>query len=102
MEDSARREGLGEATRRNAEVIQAMGMSLRRAKCWDEANTNYLASQRKVSDIAGGFGSMSKVLRMALQSGVLAVGAYLVLQQQATAGSILASSSLTSRASAPA
>ena len=38
---------------------------------------------------------------MALQSAVLGVGAYLVIQQQATAGIIIASSILTSRALAP-
>ena len=42
---------------------------------------------RRASDVAGGFGAASKVLRMMLQSGVLAVGAYLVIQQQASAAS---------------
>jgi len=40
----------------------------------------------------------SKVLRIALQSAVLALGAYLVIHQEATAGIIIASSILTSRA----
>ncbi len=44
---------------------------------------------------------MSKVLRMMLQSGVLAVGAYLVIYQQATAGIIIAGSILSARALAP-
>ena len=43
----------------------------------------------------------SKVLRMMLQSGVLAVGAYLVIYQQATAGIIIAGSILSARALAP-
>jgi ATP-binding cassette subfamily C protein len=38
---------------------------------------------------------------MMLQSGVLGIGAYLVIQQQATAGVIIASSILTARALAP-
>jgi PrtD family type I secretion system ABC transporter len=41
------------------------------------------------------------VLRMMLQSGVLAVGAYLVINQQATAGIIIAGSILSGRALAP-
>ncbi len=51
--------------------------------------------------MVGGLGAISKVLRMLLQSAVLGVGAYLVIIEQATAGIIIASSILTSRALAP-
>jgi ATP-binding cassette subfamily C protein PrsD len=95
------RQSLAEASRRNAEVLTAMGMTTRIAAQWSEANTKYLASQRLASDVAGGFGSASKVLRMMLQSGVLAVGAYLVIYQLATAGIIIAGSILSARALAP-
>jgi PrtD family type I secretion system ABC transporter len=44
---------------------------------------------------------VSKVLRFVLQSGVLGLGAYLVIQQQATAGIIIASSIIVARALAP-
>jgi ATP-binding cassette subfamily C protein len=54
-----------------------------------------------VSDITGGFGAFSKVLRMVLQSAVLAVGAFLVIEQEATAGIIIAASILAGRALAP-
>jgi len=95
------RSTLAEASRRNAEVLTAMGMTSRIAAHWGEANSKYMASQRVASDVAGGFGSMSKVLRMMLQSGVLAVGAYLVIYQQASAGIIIAGSILSARALAP-
>ena len=95
------RNALAEASRRNAEVLQAMGMGGRAADRWREANAKYMASQQRASDVAGGMGAASKVMRMALQSGVLGVGAYLVIEQQATAGIIIASSILTSRALAP-
>jgi ATP-binding cassette subfamily C protein len=95
------RNSLAEAGRRNAEVLQAMGMAPRMGKIWGEANTKYLASQQRTSDIAGGLGAISKVLRFTLQSGVLGLGAYLVIQQQATAGIIIASSILVARALAP-
>ena len=62
---------------------------------------SYLAHQQQASDVAGGFGAFSKVLRMLLQSGVLGVGAYLVIDGQATGGIMIASSILTSRALAP-
>jgi ATP-binding cassette subfamily C protein len=70
-------------------------------KVWGEANAKYLSSQRQTSDVAGGLGAISKVLRFALQSGVLGLGAYLVIQQQATAGIIIASSIIVARALAP-
>lgn len=95
------RHRLAEASRRNAEVLQAMGMGNRMAAQWGEANARYLEAQQKASDAAGGFGAVSKVLRMLLQSGVLGLGAYLVINQQASAGVIIASSILTSRALAP-
>lgn len=95
------RTALAEASRRNAEAIKAMGMLPRVASLWHDANRKYMASQQRASDVAGGFGSVSKVLRMMLQSGVLAVGAYLVIHQQATAGIIIAGSILSARALAP-
>jgi ATP-binding cassette subfamily C protein len=98
---AASRNALAEASRRNAEVVQAMGMGRRLYAIWGEVNGKYMASQQRASDVAGGIGAVSKVMRMAVQSGVLAVGAYLVIQQQATAGIIIASSILTARALAP-
>ena len=97
-----RRNGLAEAGRRNAEVLAAMGMQGRFATRWAGANHDYMHAQRRASDIAGGFGAASKVFRMALQSGVLALGAYLVINGQASAGIIIASSILVARALAPA
>ncbi|MET0671829.1 MAG: type I secretion system permease/ATPase [Xanthobacteraceae bacterium] len=95
------RSALAEASRRNAEAMKAMGMVPRVAALWQDANSKYMASQQQAADVSGGFGSMSKALRMMLQSGVLAVGAYLVINQQATAGIIIAGSILSGRALAP-
>ena len=95
------RNSLAESSRRNAEVLTAMGMTGRMATRWGDANRKYMANQGRASDVAGGLGSISKVLRMMLQSGVLAVGAYLVIHQEATAGIIIAGSILSARALAP-
>jgi len=95
------RNSLAEASRRNAEVITAMGMTSRIAALWGDANTKYLASQRRATDVSGSIGSISKILRLMLQSGVLAVGAYLVIYQLATPGIIIAGSILSARALAP-
>jgi ATP-binding cassette subfamily C protein len=95
------RNGLAEVSRRNAEVLMAMGMASRLRARWSEANQKYMASQQRVSDVAGGLGAFSKILRMMLQSTVLGVGAYLVIHQEATAGIIIASAILVARALAP-
>ena len=95
------RNALAAEGRRNAEVLRAMGMRQRLAERWYDANRNYIAANEAASDIASGLGGMSKVFRMFFQSGVLAVGAYLVIHQEATAGIIIAGSILTSRALAP-
>ena len=76
------RNALAEAGRRNAEVLQAMGMGPRMGKIWGEANSKYLVAQQRTSDIAGGLGAASKVLRFTLQSGVLGLGAYLVIRDR--------------------
>ena len=60
-----------------------------------------MASSGRASDVGGGLGSMSKVLRLLLQSAILAVGAWLVINQQSTAGIIIAGSILGARALAP-
>jgi ATP-binding cassette, subfamily C, type I secretion system permease/ATPase len=95
------RTALAEASRRNAEAMKAMGMMPRIAALWHDANNKYMDSQQRASDVAGGFGSASKALRMMLQSAVLAVGAYLVINQLATGGIIIAGSILSARALAP-
>jgi ATP-binding cassette subfamily C protein len=92
---------MAESGARNAEVLRAMGMGPDLARQWQSANRNWLQSHQKSADIVGGIGAISKVMRLALQSGVLAVGAWLVIDGQASAGIIIASSILTARALAP-
>ncbi|WP_292439006.1 type I secretion system permease/ATPase [Mesorhizobium sp.] len=96
-----RRSGLVAAGSRNAEVVAAMGMAGGLAARWEDANLDYIADQRKVSDVAGGIGAVSRILRMLLQSSMLGIGAWLVIEQQATAGIIIAASILSGRALAP-
>jgi PrtD family type I secretion system ABC transporter len=95
------RNSLASEGRRNSEVLQAMGMRRQAAGRWREVNEKYLAAHEAASDVASGLGAMSKVFRTILQSAVLAVGAYLVIQQESTGGIIIASSILTARALAP-
>ncbi|MBF2717687.1 type I secretion system permease/ATPase [Agrobacterium vitis] len=95
------RNGMLESARRNAEIVQALGLGKRLEKRWRRANADYLAANRKTGDVTGGLGGISKSLRMMLQSAILGVGAYLVIQQEVTSGVMIASSIMMGRALAP-
>ena len=79
---AAARNRLADVGRRNAEVLVAMGMSERLLARWVRVGRDYLAQQKRSADVTGGLGATGRVLRMLLQSAVLAVGAYLVIQQE--------------------
>jgi ATP-binding cassette subfamily C protein len=95
------RNGLAEASRRNAEVLAAMGMTGRMSALWCQDNDKHLAAHERASDVAGAFSGFSKVFRLALQSAVLGIAAYLAILGEATAGIIIASSIVSARALAP-
>ena len=97
---SARRT-MSETAFHHAEVVHALGMKRRMSELWSERSQALLDAQRRTADLTGAFGSISRCLRMTLQSGVLAVGAWLVINQQATAGVMLAATILSIRALAP-
>ena len=98
---AAARQVFGESIRRNAEVIRGLGMSEHLAKHWERHNEQFIAQQLGAVEVAGSLGTASKVVRMVLQSGVLGLGAYLVIHNEATAGVMIAASILASRALAP-
>ena len=95
------RSSVAESTRRNSEVLAAMGMTGSVASIWDKANQKHLDAHERANDIATGLGGLSKVARMVLQSAVLGIGAYLVIHGEASAGVIIAGSILSARALAP-
>ena len=98
---AAARHKVAEAARRNAALLQALGMRNRMTEQWMKANDAYLQSQQTANDMVAGLGSLSRVLRIIMQSAVLGVGAYLVINQEATAGVMLAATILSARALAP-
>ncbi len=89
------------AAQRNAEVVEAMGMGEDLARAWGDYNDRYRLQYRRNSDTANAYSTVTKIFRVGLQSGVLAAGAVLVIENQASGGIIIASSILTSRALAP-
>jgi ATP-binding cassette, subfamily C, bacterial PrsD len=97
----AERMMLAEASRRNAEALQAMGMGGVFRERWRKVNDRFVSTQLSVSDASNSIGSAAKIFRMAFQSAVLGFGAWLVIQQQMSPGAMIAASILTSRALAP-
>jgi PrtD family type I secretion system ABC transporter len=87
--------------RRNAETVLPLGMATGLQQVWDAANREAGRAQLKGSDVAGLFGTLSRIARMALQSMVLALGAYLVIAGEATGGVMIAASIMLGRALAP-
>src|ERR1700730_1550584 len=101
MDSSAQRQVLADATQRNAEVIRALGMVDRFTVRWSQANERYLRENIRATDVYANLGSGAKVLRYVLQSGMLGIGAYLVVVDRASGGIMIASSIMMGRALAP-
>jgi ATP-binding cassette, subfamily C, bacterial PrsD len=100
-DSSAQRQVLADAIQRNAEVICALGMSDRLKARWSRLNERYLQEHMRANDVSANLGSGAKVLRYILQSGMLGVGAYLVVTDSASGGIMIASSIMMGRALAP-
>lgn len=101
MESGNGRRVMAEASRRNAEVIRAMGLGNRLGRLWESQSEAHLRDQQRVSDVVGSTGSLSRTMRMVLQSLMLGLGAYLVIVGEASSGVIIASSIMLGKALAP-
>lgn len=90
-----------EAAVRNADVVQAMGMLPAIQRNYAAANAEANTLQMVAGDRGGAIMGLSKFVRLFVQVGILGLGAYLVLQGQLTAGSMIAGSILLGRCLAP-
>ena len=86
---------------RNAEVIDAMGMLGALRQRWLRKQGHMLVLQARASDRAASVGAWSRLARMGFQSGVLGLGALLVIDNQLSPGGMIAASILLGRALAP-
>jgi len=85
----------------NAETIQAMGMLGALRKRWFAVHSQFLGLQNTASDTGSVITSLSKSLRLCLQSLVLGLGAFLVIKGEMTAGMMIAGSILMGRVLSP-
>jgi len=98
---NSRRHLLAEAGSRNAEIIKAMGLGKRLGYSFSDANAAYLSRQQRMSDVSGSLAAVTRVFRLVMQSGILGLGAWIVLKGEMSGGAIIAASITSTRALAP-
>jgi PrtD family type I secretion system ABC transporter len=87
--------------RRSAEAMHALGMRGVLRDRWAAVQQEALDFQTKASDAGGKLSAASRVVRLLVQSGMLALGAYLAIKGQISPGAIIASSIIMGRGLAP-
>lgn len=90
------------STLQNAEVIQAMGMLTPLRRRWYNVQQRVISEQGEASDRSSRIAALSRFVRMTWQSLALGLGAILVIENQISAGVMIAVSVLLGRAMAPA
>ena len=92
---------MSDRLRNEADVIQSLGMRGAAFTRWSAFRKRTLGLQQLSSDVSGRYTAGTKTFRLFLQSAMLALGAYLVLQNELSAGAMIAGSILLGRALAP-
>src|SRR4029077_18062335 len=90
-----------EMSLRNTEVVRAMGMTDGLLRRWARARNRMLEPQVSASDRAATMQSIIRFLRLAMQSMILGLGAYLVIERLHPGGCVFAASILLGRALQP-
>ena len=86
---------------RNAEIVHALGMTADSVSLWGKDNALALHESAVAGDRSAYITAASKFIRLVLQIGLLGWGAYLVINNQLTAGMMMAASIISGRALAP-
>ncbi len=97
----AQQNALTEAGQRNAEAVRAMGMQPAFITRWQHFEQQRQYASRQMADVGGGLTTLSRVTRMAMQSAVLGLGAWLAIAQQISPGMMVAASIVMARALSP-
>jgi hypothetical protein len=86
---------------RNTEVVRAKGMTEGLLRRWGRDRNRMLERQVAASDRAATMQSIIRFMRLSMQSLILGLGAYLVIERLATVGAMFAASILLGRALQP-
>ena len=100
-EAGARNYGFTEMSLRNSEVVQAMGILPGLLRRWGADRNKMMQRQLVASDRAAALSSVIRFLRLSMQSVILGLGAYLVIERMATVGAMFVGSILLGRAMQP-
>ena len=86
---------------RNAEVARAMGMSGEIVRRWEGGNQQVIGAQALLSMRSTALNSLIRLVRLIAQLAQIGVGAWLVMQNEMSAGAMIASGMILARAFAP-
>ncbi|MEE4238801.1 MAG: type I secretion system permease/ATPase [Anderseniella sp.] len=92
---------ISEESLRNAELASVLGMTDNLRERWSARQQEALDAQTEASDRGGLVSVTSRTLRLVFQSGILALGALLAIQQEISPGAMIAASIIMARALAP-
>lgn len=95
------RQLLLDIARRNAEIVRAIGLGPALKRRWAAVSERHMHDTIYGLEGSSGLVTFSRVFRMALQSGMLGLGAYIVIRGEATGGVMIAASIMGGRALAP-
>jgi ATP-binding cassette subfamily C exporter for protease/lipase/ATP-binding cassette subfamily C protein EexD len=101
QKDSRRASQYVESSLRNAEVLQALGMTDRLLERWRTLQNHVTALNTSASRSSVAFTAVTRFVRQAIQILMLSLGAYLVLAGHASAGVMIATTILLGRAVQP-
>ncbi len=101
VEAAGQREGIVGSACRSAEVLATMNLEPRLAHRFARATVRFLDAHGGAVDRSNAIGAIVRGLRYLLQALVLALAALLAVRQEISAGTIIATSILSSRALAP-
>lgn len=98
---SAERTAMAEAARRNADVVAGLGMERALGRRFAEVNDRFLGHSAKAGEVVATSGTLTRVVRLGLQSAVLGAGAYLAIHEQITGGAMIAAAIIMARGLQP-
>jgi PrtD family type I secretion system ABC transporter len=90
-----------DAAARNADVVSGMGMVEAVVGRWHQLNQRVVDAQGRMATVGAGMGSFVRTFRAGTQIGVVALSAWLVLEQRLTPGVMIAATILLPRALQP-
>ncbi|MCG3269383.1 type I secretion system permease/ATPase [Yoonia sp. I 8.24] len=92
---------MGSQIRQESEMVHSLGMRDAAFGRWQRARGKSLEATISAADTSGTFTALTKTFRLILQSAMLGLGAYLVLNNQLSPGAMIAGSILLGRGLAP-